>query len=59
MQKERKDRKEKNVKTLEELVIYKDDSKMWARPIDSFCSLVDKEKYKDVKQKYRFEKIDD
>ncbi len=30
---------------------------VWVRPYDLFNSLVDKEKYPDIKQKYRFEKI--
>lgn len=47
--------------TSEVLVIYKhlDDDKIWARPYDMFNSLVDKEKYPDVKQKYRFESVDE
>lgn len=30
----------------------------WARPYDMFNSVVDKAKYPDVKQAYRFEEID-
>ena len=43
------------------IVIYEaqyGDHKHWARPYDMFASLVDKEKYPDVKQKYRFEEIE-
>ena len=42
------------------LVIYKDfkqPDKVWARPLDMFLSEVDHEKYPDVVQKMRFEKI--
>ena len=45
--------------TDEKLVIYTRDDKVWARPYDMFASKVDKEKYPDVEQGYRFELIDD
>lgn len=50
----------KHSETLDLLVIYKhvDTNEVWARPIDMFNSLVDKEKYPDIKQKYRFEEYD-
>ena len=35
-----------------------DDHKIWVRPYDMFVSKVDKEKYPDVLQEYRFELID-
>lgn len=47
----------KNTENLEEEVIYIHNNEIWARPIDMFFSLVDKEKYPDVEQKYRFEKL--
>ncbi len=51
----------KDSETLEKLVIYEhlDTKETWARPYDMFLSLVDKEKYPDVSQEYRFEKVDD
>jgi len=35
------------------------DNLKWARDYDMFNSLVDKEKYPNVEQKYRFEEVDD
>ena len=48
----------KDSETLEDLVIYQDvfnPNKIWARKKDMFLSKVDKEKYPDVVQEYRFE----
>ena len=41
------------------LVVYEniDSKEVWIRPYDMFNSLVDKEKYPEVEQKYRFEEI--
>ena len=44
--------------TSEEYVVYRQlygDSKLYIRPKDMFLSKVDKEKYPNVKQEYRFE----
>ena len=48
----------KDSETLEKKVIYKHDNEIWVRDYDMFNSLVDKEKYPDVKQEYRFELIE-
>lgn len=47
----------KHSETLEKMVIYKhlDTREVWVRPYEMFNSLVDKEKYPDIKQEYRFE----
>ena len=50
-----------HTETGESLVIYEHQvtKKIWARPYDMFNSLVDKEKYPDVEQEYRFEEINE
>ena len=52
---------ESSDKNLKKIVVYEalyGDHIHWARPYDMFNSLVDKEKYSDVLQKYRFEEVD-
>ena len=52
----------KDASTLEDLVIYQnanDESLIWVRPLYEFTSKVDKIKYPNVKQEYRFERIND
>lgn len=47
-----------NTETKEKMVIYKalyDDMKIYARPLDIFSPKVDKIKYPDSQQEYRFE----
>jgi len=46
--------------TLKKVVVYKNlnGDDYWVRPYDMFNSLVDREKYPDIEQKYRFEEID-
>ena len=51
----------KHTETGEMLVIYREVSKdtIYARPYDMFTSKVDKEKYPEVEQEYRFEDLGD
>lgn len=47
-----------HTETLEDMVVYQDvtdNSKIYARPYDMFNSFVDKVKYPNVQQTYRFE----
>ncbi|MCM1053236.1 MAG: DUF1653 domain-containing protein [Ruminococcus sp.] len=51
----------KDSETEEKVVVYEhlDSNEIWVRKEEMFLSLVDKEKYPNVKQKYRFEKIEE
>lgn len=51
----------KHSESLENMVIYRhlDTNEIWVRPYDMFISEVDHEKYPEVKQKSRFEEVDD
>ena len=49
-----------NDENMRKLVVYEalyGDHKIWVRDYDMFLSKVDKEKYPEVKQEYRFEEI--
>lgn len=51
----------KHTETEEMMVVYEHDGTgvIWVRPYDMFISKVDREKYPDVEQEYRFQIIED
>ena len=51
----------KHTETEEMMVVYEHEGTgvIWARPYDMFISNVDREKYPDVEQEYRFQLIED
>lgn len=56
------DSESNNDEEYEKVVIYQamyGDNLKWARPYKMFNSLVDREKYPNVKQEYRFEEVDE
>ena len=56
------DSESNNDEELKKVVIYQalyGDNLKWARPYDMFNSLVDKEKYSNIEQEYRFEEVDE
>lgn len=56
------DSESNNDEECKKVVIYQalyGDMLKWARPYDMFNSEVDHNKYPDIKQKYRFEEVDD
>ena len=48
----------RHTETEEVSVVYDYEGKIWNRPIEMFMSEVDREKYPDAKQKYRFELVE-
>ena len=51
----------KDSETLEDVVVYEniDTKEVWVRPLEMFNSLVDKEKYPNIEQTYRFEETNE
>lgn len=47
----------KHTENLEEMVVYEHDGEIWVRPLSMFLEKLDKDKYPDVEQEYRFELI--
>lgn len=48
----------RHTETEEVSVVYECNEQIWNRPLDMFMSEVDRKKYPDVTQKYRFEKVE-
>lgn len=49
----------RHTETEEMSVVYEYEGHIWNRPIEMFMSEVDKKKYPDAKQRYRFERLTD
>ena len=49
----------RHTETEEILVVYEYEGHIWNRPLEMFMSEVDKEKYPNAEQKYRFERLSD
>lgn len=47
----------RHTETEELTVVYEYEGTIWSRPLEMFMSEVDKKKYPDAKQRYRFEVI--
>ena len=47
----------KDSETLKEQVVYEHNNQIWVRDKEMFLSKVDKEKYPNIEQTYRFEEI--
>lgn len=48
----------RHTETEELTVIYEYEGSIWSRPLEMFMSKVEKWKYKDTKQEYRFERVE-
>lgn len=46
-----------HTETMEDMVVYRYNGKLWTRPKEMFLSEVDHEKYPGVTQRYRFEEL--
>lgn len=47
----------KDSETLKDQVVYEHNNQIWVRDKEMFLSRVDKEKYPNIEQEYRFEEI--